>query len=890
MKQTPIWRRYDRLHGPDSRSDVEDELRFHLESKVGELIARGWTTEAAQQEAERQFGNLKEFQELGEQIGGKMERQSALKENWAKLRQDVSFALRQLARDPGLASSAILILALGIAASVAIFAFVDAALLEPLPYVQPNRLMDVTESLALFPRGNLSYPDYVDWKRMNRVFSSLDVYHGGSFHFLMEMPQGATPVPGMHVSAGFFRTLGIRPVLGRDFRPDEDSVSAAPVALLSYGGWQKLFGGRPDAIGQTVKLSGMATTIIGVLPASFQFAAQGNAEIFAVLQPTDTCSKKRSCHDLFGVGRLKDGVTPEGARADMKEIALALERQYPDSNRGQGASVMPLAQAITGDVRPVLLVLLGGAALLLLIACVNVSNLLLVRAEKRRREMAVRGALGASRTRLVRQYVTEGSVLVVVGTVIGLILALGMMRVLHSLISKDMLVGMPYLDHMGFNAHVLLFATGVATLAVLFCSAAPILRLPIGELRDGMSDGGRGSAGRIWQRMGKNLVTTEVAVTVVLLFGTGLLTRSLLNMLQVDLGFEPRDLATLQIELPDAGFPKEAQQAEFARQTLDAMRKLPGVQSAAVTTLLPVTCNCNTDWVRFVGKPYNGIHNELNDRQVSPDFFRTIQARLVSGRFLNETDDAGHPKVVLINQAFARRYFPGEDPIGKLMGDTDLSPGSLRRIVGVVGDIKDGALDAELWPTEYESFAQNPSTDFYVLVRTSQSAASVLPEMSLAIRKLNPQVGIQNESTLEMRIQNSYAASLHRIAAWLVAGFAALAFLLSVGGLYGTIAYSVGQRTREIGVRIALGAQQNSIRRMILREAMQLTATGTLVGLVGAVASAHLIRGLLFGVRTWDVPTMTAVAVVLTGAGLLASYLPARRAAGVSPVEALRAE
>lgn len=888
MKQTPIWRRYDRLNGPDSRSDVEDELRFHLESKVGELIARGWTAEAAQREAERQFGNLKEFQELGEQIGGKMERQGALKENWAKLRQDVSFALRQLARDPGLAFSAILILALGIAASVAIFAFVDTALLEPLPYVQPNRLMDVTESLALFPRGNLSYPDYVDWKRMSRVFSSLDVYRGGSF--LVEMPQGATPVPGMHVSAGFFRTFGIRPVLGRDFRPDEDSVSAAPVVLLSYGGWQNLFGGRPDAIGQTVKLSGVATTIIGVLPASFQFAAQGDAEIYAALQPTNTCSRQRSCHDLFGVGRLKDGVTPERARAEMKEIALALERQYPDSNRGQGASVMPLARAITGDVRPVLLVLLGGAGLLLLIACVNVSNLLLVRAEKRRREMAVRGALGASRTRLVRQYVTESCVLVVVGTVLGLILALGMMRVLHSLISKDMLVGMPYLDHMGFNAHVLLFAAGVAMLAVLFCSAAPILRLPIGELRDGMSDGGRGSAGRIWQRLGKNLVTTEVAVTVVLLFGSGLLTRSLLNMLQVDLGFEPRDLATLQVELPDAGFPRDAQQAEFARQTLDAMRKLPGVQSAAVTTLLPVTCNCNTDWVRFVGKPYNGIHNEVNDRQVSPDFFRTIQARLVSGRLLNQTDDAGHPKVVLINQAFARKYFPGEDPIGKQMGDTDLSPGSLRRIVGVVGDIKDGALDAEIWPTEYESFAQDPNSSFSVLVRTSQNPASVLPEMSSAIRKLNPQVGIQNESTLETRIRDSYAASLHRMAAWLVAGFAALAFLLSVGGLYGTIAYSVGQRTREIGVRIALGAQQNSIRRMILREAMQLTATGTLVGLAGAVASAHLIRGLLFGVRTWDVPTMTAVAVVLTGAGLLASYLPARRAAGVSPVEALRAE
>lgn len=888
MKHNPLWRRYDRLLGPDFRRDVEDELRFHLEAKLEELVACGWPREAAQQEAERQFGSMKKLQQLGEQIGGRMERQSALKENWAKLRQDVRFAVRQLARDPGLAWTVTVILALGIAASVAIFAFVDAALLEPLPYARPNQLMDVTESVPLFPRANLSYPDYLDWKRMNTTLNSLDVYRGDSF--LMEMPQGATPVPGMRVSAGFFRTLGIAPVLGRGFGRNEDGVSAAPVALLSYSGWQKRFGGRPDVVGQTVKLSGVATTIIGVLPASFQFAAQGDAEFFGALQPTDTCSKARSCHDLFGVARLKDGVTTDAARAEMKQIALALERLYPDSNRGQGASVMPLAQAITGDVRPVLLVLLAGAGLLLLIACVSVSNLLLVRAEKRRREMAIRGAIGASRARLIRQYVTESCVLVTAGTVLGLILAEATARVLRSLISKDVLVGMPYLQQMGVTVPVLLFAAGIAALAVIFFSLAPIFRLPINELREGMGDGGRGNAGRVWKRLGKNLVTIEVAIAVVLLFGTGLLTRSFWKMMQLNLGFDPSNLATLQIDLPDAAFAKAAQQEEFARQVLEKMSGLPGVQSAAVTSMLPVTCNCNTDWVRFVGKPYNGIHNEVNDRQISPDFFRTIQGRLVSGRLFNENDDAAHPKVVLINQAFARKYFSGEDPVGKLMGDSDLSPGSLRRIVGVVGDIKDGALDSELWPTEYQSFAQDPSTGFSVVVRTSQKAASILPEMSAVVRKLNPQVGVQNENTLEMYIHSSYSAWLHRMAAWLIGGFASLAFLLSMIGLYGTIAYSVAQRTREIGVRIALGAQQSSVLRMILREALQLTLIGTILGLAGAIASAHLLQRLLFEVQVWDLQTLTGVAIVLIGAGLLASYLPARRAAHVSPVDALRAE
>jgi macrolide transport system ATP-binding/permease protein len=888
MKQVPMWRRYDRLHGHDCARDVEDELRFHIEAKVEELIGRGWGTEAARREAQLQLGDLRDLQRVGEQIGRRMELRSMLKEHWEKLRQDVHFALRQLARDPGMTCTATFILALGIAASVAIFAFVDAALLEPLPYDHPNQLMDVTESLALFPRGNLSYPDYVDWKGMNRSFTSLDVYVGDSF--LLAMPQGAEPVRGVRVSAGFFRTLGIGPAEGRDFRPDEDSLSAAPVGLLSYAGWQKRFGGSHDAIGKTVKLSGVSTTIIGVLPASFQFAPRGNAEFFVSLQPTGSCAKRRSCHDLMGIGRLKDGVTVAAASSEMKAIALALEHQYPDSNRGQGASVMPLAEAITGDIRPVLLVLLSGAGLLLLIACVNVTNLLLVRAEKRRREMAVRGALGASRSRLLRQYVTESCVLVAAGIVLGLSLTEGTMHLLLGLIAKDMLADMPYLDHIGFSLHVQMFVAGIAGLAVFFFSLAPILRLPVAELRDGLNDGGRGSASRIWQRLGKNLVITEVAVAVVLLSGAGLLTKSFWRMLRTDLGFDSSNLATLQIGLPDASFPKEAQRAEFARSVLDITRGLPGVQSASVTTLLPVTCNCDTDWVRFVGKPYNGIHNEVNGRQVSPGFFHTIRARLLRGRFFDETDDANHPKVVIINETLARTYFPGEDPIGKQMGDTKLSPGSLRRIVGVVADIKDGALNSEVWPTEYESFPQDPSTDFSLVVRTSQRPESILPEMSAAIRRLNPQVGVENETTMDMRIQNSYAAWLHRMAAWLVGGFAAIAFLLSMIGLYGIIAYSVGQRTREIGVRIALGAQQESVCRMILHEAAQLVVIGTILGLAGAIASAHLMRELLFEVRAWDLQTLTGVAIGLTGAGLLASYLPARRAARVSPVEALRAE
>ncbi len=859
--------------------DLDEEMAFHREQVERDLEDQGMSPQEARYAAMRQFGNATRMKEQSHEVMG-LRMETVL--------QDARFAVRQLRKNPGFAVTAILMLALGIGASTAIFSFVDAALIQPLPYANPGRLVDVTESLALFPRGNLSYPDYVDWKRMNTVLTSLDAWDGDSF--LLQTPTGAVPVPGMRVSAGFFRTLGVQPALGRDFHAGEDAVSAPATALLSYGAWQRRFGGRSDAIGQTVKLSGAPVTIIGVLPASFAFAPKGDAEIFGALQPTSGCETRRSCHDLYGVGRLKAGVTVAAALANMKAIAAQLERQYPDSNRGQGASVMPLAKAITGNIRPILLVLLGGAGLLLLIACVNVSNLLLVRSEKRRREMAVRGALGASRMRLIRQFVTEGLVLVLAGSAAGLALADAGMQVLRGMMTKEMLEGMPYLKGLGLTPHVWLFAAGVAVLAGGLFSLAPILRLPFKHLQEGLGDGGRGAAGRLWKRLGAHLVIAELAIAVVLLAGAGLLAKSFWRLLHVELGFNPDHLATLDVGLPDAEFTKEAQQEQFAKAALERVRMLPGVEQAAVTTVAPVTCNCDTDWVRFVGKPYNGVHNEVNDRQVSADFFSTVQGQLVRGRWFTEADDASHAKVVLINKAFAEKYFPGEDPIGQTMGDTELKPDSLRKIVGVVANIKDGALDSEEWPTEYESFAQDPSTYFSMLIRTAGSEKAILPELAAAIHQVNAGAGVEDETTMTLRIHDSPAAWVHRSAAWLVGGFAALALVLSVIGLYGVIAYSVSQRTREIGVRMALGAQRSAVHGMILREAGWLAGIGIVAGLGCSIGAAQLMGSLLFGVRAWDAWTLTGVAALLAAAALAASYIPARRAARVNPVEALRAE
>lgn len=802
--------------------------------------------------------------------------------------QDFRYALRQLRKSPGFAATGILILTLGIAASTAIFGFVDAALIKPLPYLNPSQLVMVTGSVSVLPRANLSYPDYLDWKKLNQVFTSMDVYRDEGF--LVRTSTGTEPVPASRVSDGFFRTLGIAPALGRDFYPGEDLPEAANTVILSYATWQKRFGGRKDVIGESVSLSGVPYTIVGVLPQSFEFAEQGSTEFWTTLHPTDSCSRRRSCHDLIGVGRLKDGVTVSMALANMTAIARQLEIQYPADNRGQGAFVEPLSDVIVKDVRPILLALLGGAGLLLVIACVNVSSLLLVRSESRKREIAVRGALGASRLRLMRQFMTDGFVLVAASSLLGVFLARAAMQVLTSLISKDILVGMPYLSGLGLNLHVLSFAAAIAAMAMILFSLTPLLRLPLREIREGLNEGGRGYAGTLWRRFGANLVVVELAVAVVLLVGAGLLGKSLYRLLHVEIGFQPDHLATVGIALSDAAYPKDEQQVAVVRRIVDRVSHLPGVTAAGITNRLPVSFNGNTTWIRIVGHPYNGEHNEVNERDVSAAYFSTIKAKLLRGRYFTDADDSTKPHVMLINQTLARQFFPNEDPIGKKIGNTDLAPKSVYEIVGVVEDVKDGSLDSAIWPAVYYPFNQSPDTYFSLVVRTSQAEGSLLSSIVAAIHEVDPGIGTMNEMTMARKINDSPSAYMHRSSAWLVGGFAVTALLLGVVGLYGVIAYSVSRRTREIGVRMALGAQRSSVYQLILKEAAWLTSVGIAAGLVCSVGVATLIRGLLFGVSSWDISTLAAVALVLGVSALMATYIPAHRAAQVDPSVALRYE
>jgi macrolide transport system ATP-binding/permease protein len=802
--------------------------------------------------------------------------------------QDFRFGLRQLRKNPGFACTAILILALGMCGSIAIFGFVNAALIKPLPYANPNRLVEVTESVPILPHSYLSYPNYLDWKKLNHVFSSIDVYNPTGY--LLRTPTGSEPAPGIRVSDGFFHTLGVTPILGRDFYSGEDLPAAPRTVMLSYATWQKRFGGRKEVVGEAVALSGIPYTIIGELPPAFQFAPRGNAEFWTTLHASDSCGLRRGCHNLKGIGRLKDGISTQTASADMKAIAGQLEMQYPADNRNQSAIVTPLAEVVVTNVRAILLALLGGAGLLLLIACVNVSSLLLVRTESRKREIAVRSALGASRARMIGQSMIEGLVLVAVGTLLGVAVAGGAMQLLLHIISEDMMAGAPYLQGLGLNLHIVIFAVGIALFATALISFAPLVRLPLTKMREGLSEGDRGSAGTLWRRFGANMVVVELGLAVVLMVVGGLLGKSLYRLLHVELGFQPDHLATLEIALPRITYGDDQKAVAVGREIVRQAETLPGVKSAAISNLLPVSFNGNTEWIRFVGRPYGGEHNEVNQRDVNSDYFTTLHARLLQGRYFSDDEDSSKPLVVVINEALAKKYFPGQDPLGKKIGDNALTPNSIKQIVGVVDDLKEGSLDSEIWPAVYYPFNQSPDTYFSLVVRTSEVEQSLLSSLVTSIHQIDPGIGTLNEATMIARINDSPMAYAQRSSAWLVAGFASLALILGVAGLYGVIAYSVSRRTREIGVRMALGAQRSSVYRLIMKEAVRLTLTGIAAGLACAIGIASLMRGLLFGVQSWDAATLAAVSLLLGVSALLASYVPARRAARVDPMVALRYE
>ncbi len=863
-----------------SADDFAQEIQSHLELEADELQHEGVSADEARRRAKVEFGNVQAAEE-----------RFNLKDRaewFDNLLRDLKFAMRQMVKNPGFALTAVLVLALGIGASVAIFAFVDAALLEPLPYANPTQLMSVNESSAESPVWPLSYPDFLDWQRLSRSFTSLAIYSGRGH--LLHAQSGVEPVQAERVSGSFFQTLGVRPILGRDFNRGENQLNGPNVVILSYGTWLRRFGARRDVVGQTVDLDDRPYTIIGVLPRTFSFAPSGGAEFWVPINSLSPHEHSRTFYPFMGVGRLRDGITVEAARAEMTAVARQLQRQYGITGRDLSASVVPLSEFIIGNVRPILLALLGGAVLLLAIACVNVASLVLVRSESRRREIAVRGALGATPARLVQQFVTEGLLLAVAGSVAGVLIAGALMHLLTRLAPKDMAASMPFLEGVELNAHTAAFAAATAVFAALLLATTPILRISFQRMRDDLAAGDRGGSGLLWRRLGANLVVVELAIAVVLLAGAGLLGRSLYRLLHVPLGFDPDHLATVQVMAQGTGYQTDEQVEGLYREVARRVSSLPGVESAGITSMLPVECNCATDKIHFAGKPDHGEHNEVDERHVSPGYLPALKATLVRGQFFTDADDASRPGVAVINQALARKYFPGENPIGQRIVNDEGGRQSEWEIVGVVEDVREGSLDTDIWPAEYFPINQARQNTFSLAVRTRQDAATLLPLLVSTVHQLDPNLGASDESTMNAKIDTTQSALLHRFSAWLVGGFAAIALVLGVVGLYGVIGYSVSQRTREIGVRMALGAKRGSVYRLVMGQAGWLTGAGLAIGLVCSIGASLGIRSLLFHVQAWDALTLGCVAVLLGVVSVAASFLPAHRAASVNPVEALRSE
>lgn len=629
--------------------DLQDEIGLHIDLETEANEHAGIPHKEARRQAMLKVG--------GEQVMQAVRDRRSLPA-LESLLQDTRFALRQLRTHPTFTATAITMMVLGIAASVSIFAFVDATLLRPLPYREPRRLVATTELVDKLGPANLSYQDYLDWRRSNRVYQSFAAWGGEGF--LLATPGGTEPVTATKVTANFFGTLGVPPLLGRDFRPGEDLAGAPRTVILTYPAWQQYFGGRADVIDSSVRLSGEAFTIIGVLPQNFEFAARGPSALFVAMHPTGECELRRSCHNLIGLARLKDGITVAQADGDVKRVARELQQQYPGSNRGQDGIALPLYEQVVHNIRPILLTFLAGSGLLLLIACINVASLLLARADSRRREFALRGALGAPSGRIFRQFATESLLLVLIGTLLGVASAATVMRLLLSLIPAKMLASMPYLKTAHLTGRVLTFTVAISVAAWLLFTLIPALHVSFTGLRAGLMEGTSGGGSLGWRRLGSNLVVLELATAVVLLAGAGLLGRSLFQLLRVHVGFDPSHLATIFVEAPETSYPGDEKQLALQKQVEARFRTLPGVQAVGIANLLPVSFNGNTGWIRFVGRPYDGHHIEVNERTVSPQYFETLRATLLHGRWFTEADApqrrSGHDHQSNLRQTvFSRR-------------------------------------------------------------------------------------------------------------------------------------------------------------------------------------------------------------------------------------------
>ena len=814
------------------------------------------------------------------------------------LAQDFRYAVRQLRRNPGISTVVVLTLAIAISTNTALFSVVNSVLLNPLPYPDPDRLITLHESKANFESGSISYPNFRDWQRDNRTFSSIAISRGYSFS--LTGAGDATQVNGEFVSSDFFSILGTKPLLGRSFAEGEDLIGAGPVAMISQNLWRDKFSSVPDVVGRGINLDGRSFTVIGVVPSNFHFPGGGVArrDVFVpVGQWKNSLLNTRSAGLGFhGIGRLKPGITFAQAQADMKNVADRLAEAFPDTDKGIGAKLIPLKQWTVGSVRPLLIVLLASVGFVLLIACVNVATLLLARSTSRTREFAIRAALGASQSRVTRQLLTESVILSLIGGILGLLMASWGTRAALSALPTTL----PRAEEIRLDFRVLLFTLAISLLAGVLFGLAPALRMSLSKLNDPLKESAHSLSGRRFRTQGF-FVVAELAMATVLLAGAGLMLRSMVQLWRVDPGFNPHNVLTVGLSLPPSMMNASPDAIRAAFREFDhKLASISGVEAVSQTWgASPMSGDDEwTFW--FEGQPKPASENDMHwaiDYIVEPGYLKAMGIPLHRGRFLTEQDNEHSAKVVVVDEVFAQKYFPEGDAIGKRIVSDNLAEPA--EIVGIVGHVKQWGLDlddsnrlrAQLYVPcmqMSDSFVAMTPSGSGVIVRSSKPDAGLLASIRQASQQLGRENVIFGAQSMDSIIADSLAR--RRFSMILLGSFAGLALLLASVGIFGVSSYVVGQRTHEIGIRMALGAHRMDILRLILGDSGKLTFAGIVLGLTGAFALTRLMTELLYGVTPTDPVTFILVPVILVCVAMLASFLPARRAARVDPIVALHYE
>ena len=882
--EPPGFRRLFRLPARARRDDVDDELRFHLDHVAASLRAEGWSEADAAREAERRFGDLEYTRTYCRDQDTRREQETSRMNYLEELGQDLRYAFRSLRSAPGFTAVALLTLALGIGANTAIFSVVRGVLLGDLPFHEPERLVRVwhTQRSGGIDKGAVSEPDFLDWRRESKVAQSMGAYFFADGLMGVDLTGAGNPerVSAATVTDGFFQTLGARALLGRVMTPDDHVVGRNRVALFSYGFWMRRFGGDATVVGRTVTLDGNPFQVIGVMPDGFTYPSDRGLDVWMPLSyfGPESIGRSRGAHFLSVVARLRPGASEQQLRAELAGIATRLSREYPDNPGWDDVSIASLRESILGDVRRPLIVLMVAVGMLLLIACVNIASLLLARATARQRELAVRAALGAGRGRIVRQLLTESMTLALLGGAVGIALAYLALTALTAAGAAQL----PRAGAIRLDGAVLGFTLMISVMSGLLFGLVPTLRASGTSLEGALRSGTRGSVGSGGQRLRSGLVVVEVALAVILVVGAGLATKSFARLLSVNPGFQPANALVTVMSIPPRYESADARRAYYYA-ILNAIRAVPGVQYAGSVRDLPMRANGELVRPGVPERPAPpGEGPAVQVHHISTDYFKALGTPLRAGRSFEMTDDANAPPVIMVNEELVKRLWPGESGVGKalLFGETQL------RVIGVVGDIRQRGLAEPVDPAMYIHYLQNSRSRMSIVIRTNGNPLQYTNAVRQAIWSQDANQTITDMSTLESVLGG--AVTRPRLLAWLLALFGVLGLALGALGIFGVLAYAVNQRRQEIGVRVALGASPRKVLNLIVGRGMLLAGAGVAIGIVGAALLTRSMQSVLYDIRPSDPLTFAQVIVVLLGAALLASWLPARRALRIDPVSALR--